>query len=376
MHTPPTIFTELHRFQASFIKMERGLQAFGKFVPQAVVKVLIAGNMKVDDRMSNEKMTIMFADIEGFSTVCETVPPDVLVEVCTEYFEATCSSIVQSHGTIDKFIGDCIMALWNAPEPLPAHERAAVAAALAMQTSVIELHSSWQQRGLPILKFRVGIHTGMCLVGNYGCSYRISYTCLGDSVNLAARLEALNKKFGTFLCVSHATYEGCREDFHFRKLAKVTVPGKAEVLPVFEVLCPRVVVGSPLNLFLDLPGAASPSHQTELSSNFSDNLSPTCIRIRSRAEKQLDSDESLDDKDTSDQVPYHWRYISQSALLEMTGRYEAAYVAMVYGDLPQAERLLNDQTTVTDKAWAALTDQLKHLDAAQPWDGVFYFREK
>eukprot|EP00667_Euglena_gracilis_P025849 EG_transcript_30606 len=194
--TSATVFAELHRFQTSFVQMERGLKAFGKFVPQAVVKVLIAGQMKANDEMNPETLTIMFADIEGFSAICEAVPPAVMVTVCTEYFEATCSSIIKHNGTIDKFIGDCIMALWNAPDLLPGHEREAVTAALAMQSSVLEMHNDWQLRGQPVLTFRLGIHTGVCLVGNFGCSYRVNYTCLGDSVNLSARLEALNKKFG------------------------------------------------------------------------------------------------------------------------------------------------------------------------------------
>eukprot|EP00667_Euglena_gracilis_P000885 EG_transcript_886 len=166
--TEPTVFRELHRFQSSFTQMERGLQAFGKFVPQAVVKVLIAGKMQATDEMHPETVTIMFADIEGFSTVCETETPAVLVAVCTEYFEAMCSNIVGRNGTIDKFIGDCIMAMWNAPERLPGHERDAVAAALAMQNSVLDLQQSWTKRGLPVLRFRLGIHTGVCLVGNFG----------------------------------------------------------------------------------------------------------------------------------------------------------------------------------------------------------------
>eukprot|EP00667_Euglena_gracilis_P007180 EG_transcript_7248 len=169
---PPTVFRELHRFQASFVQMERGLQAFGKFVPHGVVKVLIAGQMKANDEMHPRMLTIMFADIEGFSTICENEFPAVLVSVCTEYFEAMCSNIVGRNGTIDKFIGDCIMAMWNAPDRLPSHERDAVAASLAMQDCVMDLHRSWKDRGLPVLKFRAGIHTGVCLVGNFGCSYR------------------------------------------------------------------------------------------------------------------------------------------------------------------------------------------------------------
>eukprot|EP00667_Euglena_gracilis_P006916 EG_transcript_6978 len=156
---PPTVFQELHRFQSSFVQMERGLRAFGKFVPQAVVKVLIAGHMRADDKMTAETLTIMFADIEGFSTICENETPAVLVAVCTEYFEAMCSNILDHNGTIDKFIGDCIMAMWNAPDRLPGHERDAVAASLAMQDSVLQLQQHWRGCGWPVLRFRLGLHT-------------------------------------------------------------------------------------------------------------------------------------------------------------------------------------------------------------------------
>eukprot|EP00667_Euglena_gracilis_P003199 EG_transcript_3208 len=385
-HTPPpTVFNELHRFQTSFLKMERGLQAFGKFVPQAVVKVLIAGDMKSSDQMTNETLTIMFADIEGFSTVCETVSPDVLVAVCTEYFETTCANIIQNHGTVDKFIGDCIMALWNAPERLPGHERDAVTAALAMQESVLQLHSSWRQRGLPVLKFRAGLHTGVCLVGNFGCSYRVSYTCLGDGVNLAARLEALNKKFGTYLCVSHATYQGCREDFCFRKLAKVTVPGKVEVLPVYEVLCARELgerPQSPTSLHLELPGAAyHPEDADLLSLGGSDSMSPSpsYVRVQSGPAGPPEvRDAGALEPLPGGAVPYHWQYVNRAALLEQSARYEAAYAALAQGDLSVAQSLLMEYDTlpIPDRAWLTLRSQLKQLDAARPWDGVFYFREK
>eukprot|EP00667_Euglena_gracilis_P006866 EG_transcript_6924 len=155
----PTMFRELHRFQSSFTQMERGLEAFAKFVPQAVVKVLMSGQMQASNEMLPETLTVMFADIEGFSTICELESPATLVAVCTEYFEAMCRDIVQQKGTIDKFIGDCIMAMWNAPDPVPRHEREAVAAALAMQGSVMELHTKWRVHGLPVLKFRLGMHT-------------------------------------------------------------------------------------------------------------------------------------------------------------------------------------------------------------------------
>eukprot|EP00668_Euglena_longa_P041435 GGOE01054546.1.p1 GENE.GGOE01054546.1~~GGOE01054546.1.p1 ORF type:complete len:832 (-),score=261.38 GGOE01054546.1:911-3223(-) len=370
---PPTMFQELHRFQTSFVQMERGLQAFGKFVPQAVVKVLVAGHMK-EDEMRPEMLTIMFADIEGFSTICENVSPPVLVTVCTEYFEAVCSNVVQRNGTIDKFIGDCIMALWNAPERLPGHEKDALTAALAMQTSVMHLHQSWHQRGLPLLKFRLGVHTGTCLVGNFGCSYRVSYTCLGDGVNLAARLEPLNKRFGTYLCVSHATYEVCRKQFCFRKLGKVTVPGKTEVLPVYELLCElddseAEVFTLPKSKVVDVPGSVEGDEGVEM---LSTDGSSNSLGYRRRKASTLPIE-----KPKSGQVPYHWSYVDRFELLRQAHEYEEAYKAAVTGDHARARQLLAAEPLldIPDKAWSLLANQLES-DGTEEWDGVFYFRQK
>eukprot|EP00667_Euglena_gracilis_P001461 EG_transcript_1461 len=363
--TKPTLFQELHRFQASFVQMERGLRAFGKFVPQAVVKVLIAGKM-ANDEMYPRTLTVMFADIEGFSAICEAEFPAVLVAVCTEYFEAMCSNIVQHNGTIDKFIGDCIMALWNAPEALPNHEKDAVAASLAMQDCVMGLHESWRARGLPVLKFRTGIHTGECLVGNFGCSYRVSYTCLGDGVNLSSRLEGLNKKFGTYICVSGSTYQACAEDFHFRRLGQVTVPGKAEVLLVFEVLCKAEHTEKHSLEAVQLPGAAS--------LDMEDVEHP---RVMYKPAKLPTVGTSLE-LCSPGQVAYHWTQVDRTALLQSAARYEEAYTATVAGDPQRARQLLaaNQLLDPPDKAWAALAAQLEHAQADRPWDGVFHFREK
>eukprot|EP00667_Euglena_gracilis_P007941 EG_transcript_8028 len=116
-------FREIHNFQQSFRQMERGLRAFGQFVPQAVVTQLVAGRLRTDDEMANQTVTVAFADIESFSTWAERLAPSQLAQVCTEYFEVMCRQVVACDGTIDKFIGDCLMAMWNAPLPRPGHER-------------------------------------------------------------------------------------------------------------------------------------------------------------------------------------------------------------------------------------------------------------
>eukprot|EP00669_Euglena_mutabilis_P006192 TRINITY_DN1897_c0_g1_i1.p1 TRINITY_DN1897_c0_g1~~TRINITY_DN1897_c0_g1_i1.p1 ORF type:complete len:554 (-),score=144.91 TRINITY_DN1897_c0_g1_i1:136-1773(-) len=354
---PPTAFYELHRFQKSFQTMERGLHAFSRYVPQAVVKVLMAGKMQASQQMATEMVTIMFADIAGFSTICESVHPEELAEVCSEYLEVMCRVLTEHHGTIDKFIGDCIMGLWNAPTPVSRHEQHAIRAALAMQQGILALHPSWESRRLPQLKFRLGIHTGACLVGNFGCSYRVSYTCLGDSVNLAARLEALNKKFGTYLCISHTTYEGCGGRFQFRRLAKVTVPGKAEVLAAYEVLC--------LSAGVENAG----SKPDDIASPVKSPSAALRIDVRKDAESPgqglgiVGSPSSATVRD--DAIVYHWHHVDRNRVLDHCAAYHAAYDALVAGDLPVARRWLSQRVLQgTDKAWDALEAQLRQLPPA------------
>eukprot|EP00906_Rhabdomonas_costata_P037229 RCo052343 len=153
-----------------------------------------------------------------------------------------CSVIVANGGTLDKFIGDCIMAIWNAPKSLPHHERAACQAAVHMQSALMALCESWAEEGVPEIRFRIGLNTSRVMLGNYGCEFRVNYTVLGDGVNLAARLEAANKEFGTVVLVAENTYHRAADLFVFRKMGKLRVPGKAEPTAVFELLCEQGVV--------------------------------------------------------------------------------------------------------------------------------------
>ena len=346
-------FREMARFQSSFQQMERGLAAFGKFVPQGVVKVLIMGQMHANEKMCERTLTILFADIESFSTFCEILSTEQLAAVCTEYFEVMCKYLVRHNGTIDKFIGDCIMAMWNAPLQKPGHERDAVAAALEMQTGVCGLHASWKQKGLPDLKFRAGIHTGPCLVGNFGCSYRVSYTSLGDTVNLASRLEAINKKFGTYICLSHATYLQAKDTFHFRMLAKVTVPGKSEVVPIYEALFGRE----------EVPHCSGDSSLDVVDGDTQDT--PYVVPRDGPRQRR--------------QVIYHWQWVDPETLLRQSDRYETAYNALIAGNISKAKATLTQPLLLpcADKAWEALDQQRRQLqEKAAQWDGVFYFTTK
>eukprot|EP00668_Euglena_longa_P037872 GGOE01048781.1.p1 GENE.GGOE01048781.1~~GGOE01048781.1.p1 ORF type:complete len:860 (-),score=223.86 GGOE01048781.1:12-2483(-) len=398
---PSTCFREVHNFQQSFLKMERGLRAFGQFVPSAVVTQLVAGKSRTDDKMETEVLTIMFANIEGFFALSASMSPAQVVEVCSEYFEVVCKHVVNCGGSIDKFIGDCIMAIWNAPLPTPHHERSAVTAALHMQAEVLRLHEAWRRRKLPALRFRLGLHTGTCLVGNFGCSTRVSYTCLGDNVNLAARLEALNKKFGTVLCASQSVYNACKDDFHFRHLSKVTVAGRSEVLSVYEVICAvdaEEVQLRSLGSFNDLSLLAgsvslggiqaavaaeslgSPDHSWGSQAGY--------LAATDREEKGEESvshatllplnsplSSSSPGSTEPSAIPYHWGWQSRHGVLKDAAEYEAAYTALVESQYKACRVLLGARQL--DAAWQRLASQLeRQASCPGPWDGVFHFTEK
>ena len=162
----------------------------------------------------------------------------MLGHVIGQYLDAMTSVVFQHGGTLDKFIGDAVMAFWNAPLDEPEHAARACQAALEMQAALERLSDEWQAQGLPRQYMRVGINTGPASVGNMGSSRRFAYTALGDAVNLAARLEPLNNEYGTRICVSQATLDaaGGRQKFVVRYLDLVAVKGKREAVPVYELI--------------------------------------------------------------------------------------------------------------------------------------------
>jgi adenylate cyclase len=191
-------------------------------------------------RMGGERrtLTVLFTDLRGFTTFSEVVDPEVLGSVISRYLDAMTSVVFRHGGTLDKFIGDAVMAMWNAPLDDPEHASRACAAALEMQATLEQLNDEWQAQGLPRQYMRIGINTGPASVGNMGSSRRFAYTALGDAVNLAARLEPLNNEYGTRICMSQATLDaaGGRGAFIARYLDLVAVKGKREAVPVYELL--------------------------------------------------------------------------------------------------------------------------------------------
>jgi adenylate cyclase len=177
-----------------------------------------------------------FSDIRGFTTISEKEDPNVLVAQLAEYLEALTTIIEKEYdGTVDKYIGDAIMAIWGAPIPFEDHAEKACRAALACQRKLAELNHRWRSEGRPEFYTRVGVNTGPMMVGNIGSDVRLSYTVIGDAVNLGSRLEAINKEYGTTIIVGEGTWKVVQGKFEGRLIDYVAVKGKGQGVAIYEL---------------------------------------------------------------------------------------------------------------------------------------------
>ncbi|PRP76133.1 adenylate/guanylate cyclase [Planoprotostelium fungivorum] len=190
-------FYEAKLLQASFMQLHTALKSFRKFVPNQVILNILKYNREASSHLSPAKVTVMFQDIQGFTSLAETMQPMQLAGLTEEYLEAMTFIISQHSGTVDKYIGDCIMSIYNKPESLPNHPTVACQVALACLRELKQLNKRWKDKYGVQLHTRIGIHTGEVLVGNMGSDVRMNYTVIGDNVNIAARLEGINKKLLT-----------------------------------------------------------------------------------------------------------------------------------------------------------------------------------
>ena len=217
--------------QRQFIK-----SAFQQYLNPAVIDQIIAHPEKLKLGGERRELSIFFSDLQGFTTISEALDPESLTALLNDYLSAMTDIIHEEAGTVDKYEGDAIIAFWNAPLDVPDHAYRAVNAALRCQEKLAELRPQYLAKTGKELYMRVGVNTGFAVVGNLGSKDRFDYTMLGDSVNLAARLEGVNKEFGTYTMVSAQTRELAGDEFCFRELARVAVVGKKEAVTVFEPL--------------------------------------------------------------------------------------------------------------------------------------------
>ncbi len=215
--------------------MKMGLRSFRKYVPSDLVSQLIGLQKEAVLGTSKQEITVFFCDLENFTAASEALSSDDLSVLLSSYFEKV-SAILQNHGaTIDKFIGDAVMAFWNAPLPTHDHPYRAAQAALDIVQGMEQLHQDWIARGLPVLSMRIGLNTGTVLVGNVGHTNRLSYTALGDAVNVASRLESLNKHYGTRILVSESTLNQIKDRIAHRIIDRVAVKGKSQGAYIAEI---------------------------------------------------------------------------------------------------------------------------------------------
>jgi adenylate cyclase len=210
--------------------------AFSKYVPANVVDELLENPRMLKLGGEERILTILFSDIAGFTTISENMKSTDLVHFLNDYLTEMTDIIINEKGTIDKYIGDAILAEYGAPMPMENHAEAAVRTALTMQNKIKELNDSWISKGFPNLKSRIGINTGMVIIGNMGSDRVFDYTAIGDSVNLAARLETANKRYNTFIMISEFTYDKLDKNlFKTRLLDIIKVKGKTKAVKVYEV---------------------------------------------------------------------------------------------------------------------------------------------
>ncbi|MHC1724987.1 MAG: CHASE2 domain-containing protein [Syntrophobacteraceae bacterium] len=212
--------------------------AFGRYVSHSLVETIIAHPERLELGGEETEVTVLFADLAGFTSLAEGMSPKALLSLLNEYFSAMTAIILSHSGTLDKFIGDAIMGVWGAPVTMNDHSFRACKGALEMQALMPQLQASWRRRGLPSLSARVGLHSGRVLAGNVGSAERFSYTVMGDTVNVASRLEGLNKFYGTQILLSDSTYEKIAGRFMVREIDQVRVKGRQQPLTIYELLGP------------------------------------------------------------------------------------------------------------------------------------------
>jgi class 3 adenylate cyclase len=233
---PRSRIREIAELQRATRLLANALRSFAMFAPIGIVRDLIESGRPIAPGMEQRFMTILFADVESFTTIAEQLSSQELSEQTSHYFETVTSAVAEESGTIDKFIGDCVMALWGAPTVMEDHVFRACVAALRANRRMERLNASWAAEGRKQMRVRIGVHCDTVVVGNVGSRARLSYTVMGDGVNVASRIEGLNKQFGTSICISQNVYDRVSDRIVARALGRVSVKGRKTEIMVYELL--------------------------------------------------------------------------------------------------------------------------------------------
>jgi adenylate cyclase len=235
---PPLLsrIVEVDQLARSIARTKLVVRDFARFVPRRLVEQLVSSGTSLALGGERRELTILFTDVVGFTSLAERADPATLMRQASRYLGTLSDAIAAQGGTIDKYIGDSIMAFWNAPSPDPDHVAHACEAILACRHASRQLDDAFAAEGWPPMRTRYGLHVGEVIVGNVGSADRMNYTALGAAVNLASRLEALNTRYGTDVLVSETIAARCRERFAFRPIDRVQPKGLTQPLMVFTLV--------------------------------------------------------------------------------------------------------------------------------------------
>ena len=227
---------EVDRLGQTIHKSQRAIWSFSRLAPREIVRGVLDNSISTELGGARQEITVLFTDVQGFTTIAENADPDALMQQTSRYFTALTDVIISHGGTVDKFIGDAVMAFWNAPNPQPDHCERACRAALQAKDANEIINRQFEEEGLPRFYTRFGIHAGEAVVGNLGSSERMNYTALGNVVNLAARLEGLNKQYNTQILISDGVHARVGNRFRCRFVDRVVAKGMAAETLVYELL--------------------------------------------------------------------------------------------------------------------------------------------
>jgi adenylate cyclase len=236
--------SEVNQLIQALNMMKRALRTFGMFVPRDLVRELIASGRPIELGGQDRALTVMFTDIADFTSLSEHMQPGELLVHVSRHLAAVSECVGEEFGTVDKYIGDAVMAFWGAPIWREDHALRGCTAALKAHAMQARLNEAWTAEGLPTMVVRIGLHTANVIVGNIGSAQRMSYTAVGDGVNVASRLEGVNKAYGTRICVSEAVVaQAGRDNILVRPLDVVAVKGRKAGEKIYELVALRQ--GSP-----------------------------------------------------------------------------------------------------------------------------------
>ncbi len=227
---------EIYLMDSSIADMKTALRSFARYVPKDIVKNLIEEGKELALGGEKKEVAILFSDIAEFTSIAEKLPTERLLPLLEEYFDLLSKIILKDQGTIDKFIGDSIMALWGAPMSIPDPAICACHAALQCQLAVQQLNQVRKEGNAPEFPTRIGIHLGTVIAGNIGTDERMNYTVIGDAVNAAARLQDMNKIYRTSIVISDVVYHKTNPHFLARPLDLVAVKGRKEKIKLYELV--------------------------------------------------------------------------------------------------------------------------------------------